>query len=108
MECLYFHPIESVLQFGVVAFGPMVMQAHVTELYLWEMIAVLAILLHHSGYEVPFDGVPGVLGSMSHFHDYHHQNYRRNFGVLGFFDKLHGTDQGYNEYIQRWEKKGSS
>jgi len=105
LECLYFHPVESVAQFGTVVLGPFLLGSHVTLLYLWEFLSIIAILLHHSGYEVPMDGVPGVLGSMSHFHDYHHQKYNRNFGVIGVLDRIHNTDQGYTEHICKWEAK---
>jgi len=105
LECLYFHPVESVINLGTVLTGPLLMQSHVTMLYAWEFVALSMILLHHCGYEVPLDSVPGVISSMSHFHDYHHQNYSRNFGVLGIMDKIHGTDQGYADYHAKWEHK---
>jgi methylsterol monooxygenase len=71
LECLYFHPVESVMQLGTVMLGPLLLGSHVTMLWAWEAVALLNIALHHAGHDVPLDEVPG-LGSMAHQHDYHH------------------------------------
>jgi len=105
LECLYFHPVETVINMGVVGFGPVLCNSHIMVLYAWLVLALLAILLHHSGYELPADGSPGVLDSMSHFHDYHHQNYKRCFGVLGICDKIHGTMEGYDDHVAKWSQQ---
>jgi len=97
LECVYFHPIESLLNFGVVGLGPILMGSHVSMLWLWTGVATSGILIHHCGYEVPGDCVPGFLDSMTHFHDYHHKYYNKAFGVLGILDWVHGT--GYDEYV---------
>jgi len=51
------------------------------------------------------DGIPGLLNSMSHFHDFHHKHFDRAFGVIGLLDWLHGT--GYDEYhdphLKEWD-----
>jgi len=106
LECIYFHPVEAVLNFGVVGSGPLLLGSHVTVLYLFTFIAMVNILVHHCGYEVPLDSVP-KFGSMAHQHDYHHKVFNRNFGVIGICDWLYGTSEGYAEYHARWEQKQS-
>jgi len=102
LESLYFHPVESVLNFGLGA-GPMILGAHVTLLYLFTVIAVANVCIHHCGHEVPLDSPP-FFGSMTHQHDYHHKVFNRNFGVIGICDWLYGTRAGYDAYHERWEQ----
>lgn len=35
--------------------------------------------------------------------DWHHVATKKNFGVLGWLDRLHGTDAGYHDYVKAWE-----
>ena len=102
LECLYFHWWESLQNLGVVAAGPLVLRSHVCMLYVWTAVSMVNILGHHCGYELPGDWTP-LTKSLSHFHDYHHKVFSKNFGVLGFCDWLHGTDKGYREYLDKWE-----
>ena len=102
LECIYFHPVESVLNFGVVASGPLILGSHVTLLYLFTVIGVANVLIHHCGHEVPLDSFG--LGSMTHQHDFHHKVFNRNFGVIGICDTLYGTRAPYDSYHERWEK----
>ena len=105
LAAIYFHPWEDVQNFGVVAAGPLILGSHIMLLYVWEAISVAMILVHHCGYTMPFpaDHSPFCEGSMAHFHDYHHLCFERNFGVLGLLDYLHGTDEGYSDYLAKWE-----
>jgi len=57
IECLYFHPVESVMQLGTVMLGPLLLRSHVTMMWAWEAIALLNIALHHAGHDVPLDEV---------------------------------------------------
>ena len=102
LECLYFHPIESVIQLGTVALGPVLLGSHVVLLYAWIVIALFLVVLHHCGHEVPFDELPR-LGSMTHQHDFHHKAFTCNFGVIGFFDWLYGTRGSYDTWHEQWD-----
>lgn len=110
LECVYFHPYEALTNFGVVGLGPILMKSHVVMLYWWTFAATMGILIHHCGYEVPGDGFPGLLNSMSHFHDFHHKYYNKAFGVIGLCDWIHNT--GYEEYHvpyhQEWKLEAGS
>jgi len=101
-ECLYFHPVESVLQMGTAALGPALLGSHVMLLYAWIVVVLFNVSLHHCGHEVPFDEAP-KLGSMTHQHDYHHKVFNANFGVIGLCDMLYGTRGGYDDYHKRWK-----
>ena len=102
LEAMYFHPVESVLNIGVLLSGPLCLGSHITLVYAFTVIAVLNVLVHHCGHEVPLDSPP-FFGSMTHQHDYHHKVFNRNFGVIGICDWLYGTRAGYDEYHARWE-----
>lgn len=102
LECLYFHPIEALVNFGVVLSGPFLLGSHVSILYFWTVTSLFGILLHHCGYEIPFDNLG--FGSMTQLHDYHHAKYNKVFGVVGILDYLHGTDEGFWEYYLKWHE----
>lgn len=44
-------------------------------------------LLAHSGYDIRT-----IIGTKSSVHDMHHEFGNVNFGIIGFLDKIHGTD----------------
>ena len=104
LECLYFHPIESVLQLGTVVAGPLLLGSHITLMYAWTVIALFNVLLHHCGHEVPCDEVPGLL-SMTAQHDYHHKALKCNYGVIGVFDWLYGTRGSFDAAHEQWQKQ---
>ena len=56
--------------------------------WAWFTAALAGAELHHSGYD--------ILPSWDHeprFHDLHHERFNCNYGLLGVFDLLHGTDE---------------
>ena len=64
--------------------APIIFHSHVTELWFWISIATIDTINNHSGYKIfPASGAS--------FHDYHHESFKYNFGVLGYLDMLHGT-----------------
>jgi len=65
---LYFHPLEMLIQGGTLFFGPMLMRSHITVVFAIAFVGMVAIITHHSGYEVPGDTLPGLAGSMAQFH----------------------------------------
>ena len=101
LGALYSHWFEGLINLGVIIVGPFVLGSHVTLLYLWTAITTAGIVLHHSGYDLPFDAFPGLY-RMAHFHDYHHMRFKTCFGIIGFCDIVHGTDKGYAEYYKRF------
>jgi methylsterol monooxygenase len=103
VEALYFHWLEAISLAPVVTFGPLLVGSHIYAMCLWLCLAVLVVVLHHSGYDVPCDYLPGT-GSLSHFHDYHHKTFTKNYGLLGWLDELHGTNKGWKDYLKKWHE----
>ena len=64
-----------------VLLGPHLMRSHPAVTLAWATFVVLNTTVVHSGYAALSDGR----------HDLHHQRSDCNFGVLGLFDRIHGT-----------------
>jgi sterol desaturase/sphingolipid hydroxylase (fatty acid hydroxylase superfamily) len=79
------HPVEFVLgnfltlSAGVLVFGP-----SLWSVYLFTVLAMLTVLVHHSGYALPW-------APWSVHHDWHHHRVVEAFGTLGIEDRLLGT-----------------
>eukprot|EP01122_Echinamoeba_exundans_P004249 TRINITY_DN1425_c0_g1_i3.p1 TRINITY_DN1425_c0_g1~~TRINITY_DN1425_c0_g1_i3.p1 ORF type:complete len:185 (-),score=9.58 TRINITY_DN1425_c0_g1_i3:43-597(-) len=83
----YTHPVEFLLSNLVpLACGPLLLRSHITTTWIWFVIATIGTEIHHSGYRFPWN-----LDHQPNFHDYHHEAFNFNFGLLGWLDKLHGT-----------------
>lgn len=101
----YCHPFEMLvsnilpLTSAGVIFG-----SHLYTLLIWTVFAVFGTQYHHCGYKMPwsppFDEHP-------HFHDFHHEVFKTNYGALGWLDALHGTDKMWKDRIAREEKAKS-
>lgn len=82
----YAHPVEfAVGNFGTVAAGALLIAPHLASMYLFAVLALLTILVHHSGYSLPWApySVP---------HDWHHYKFKEVFGTTGLLDKVFGTE----------------
>lgn len=87
VTCFYAHPIEYI--FGNIlpaTIGAYLIGAHCTTIWFWIFIGVASTINGHSDYELPF-----TIVSYASFHDWHHQNFKDNYGALTFLDWLHGT-----------------
>ena len=74
--------------------------SHVTLLWLWTVLSVWGILLHHCGFDAPLDDLG--FGSMAQMHDFHHARFNSNFGIVGVLDWMHSTDHGFKEHVKEW------
>mmetsp|Transcript_22699 Transcript_22699/g.28981 ORF Transcript_22699/g.28981 Transcript_22699/m.28981 type:complete len:248 (-) Transcript_22699:50-793(-) len=84
ISAIYAHPVEHiVVNLFPLLLGPILLRAHVVELWFWLAIATLDTINSHCGYYTP--------QSNPAFHDFHHESFRYNFGVLGLLDTFHGT-----------------
>lgn len=82
----YAHPFEFVVgNFGALAAGPLLIQPHLASIYLYSTLALVTILVHHSGYALPW-------APWSIPHDWHHYRFKEIFGTTGLIDRLLGTD----------------
>lgn len=86
ITAIYAHPIEHLMSnVFPVLMGPLLMGSHIATSWLWFALAISTTLVSHCGYHLPLLPSPEA-------HDYHHQKFNQNFGVLGVLDWLHGTD----------------
>merc|ERR1712178_275063 len=86
----YAHPFEMLISNAApLTIGAMILQTHFFTILFWVVFAVLGTQTHHCGYHWPwmfYDHQPT-------FHDYHHEKFTGNYGLLGWLDALHGTDK---------------
>lgn len=90
----YAHPVE--LATGNILpliLGPVLCRAHVATTALWFAVAVIGSQMHHCGYrfESAVLHLPGF-DQQPDFHDFHHEVFRGNYGLIGVLDWFHGTD----------------
>ena len=91
---IYCHPIDHIFSNIIPIFaGPALMQSHNIMVYIWTVYIVLQGLQDHCGYYFPFN----FLFCSPVFHDYHHLKFNSNYGILGFLDWFHGTDEKFRE-----------
>jgi len=82
----YAHPVEFVLgNFLALVAGAWLFLPHLASMYVFTTLSLLTILVHHSGYALPW-------APWSVAHDWHHYRMNEVFGTTGFLDRLLGTD----------------
>ncbi|RKP04418.1 hypothetical protein THASP1DRAFT_9916, partial [Thamnocephalis sphaerospora] len=85
ITAIYAHPIEHLVgNLTPLFLGPVIMRSHVMMLWIWISIGLVNTINSHSGFALPW--MPSPLE-----HDYHHQVFNANYGVLGICDMLHNT-----------------
>ncbi|XP_065078282.1 fatty acid hydroxylase domain-containing protein 2-like [Ochlerotatus camptorhynchus] len=91
---MYAHPFEFVISDMLPVYaGPALMSSHPVTVAIWFVFVMMDTLVDHSGYHVP------VLGS-SEMHDYHHMKFNQCYGLFGWCDTLHGTNEGFRKKKQ--------
>jgi fatty acid hydroxylase domain-containing protein 2 len=87
----YAHPVEFATgNFLTLVFGAFVIAPHILSMYLFSLLALLTVLVHHSGYALPWApwGLP---------HDWHHYRFNEIYGTTGFWDRMLGTDADFRQ-----------
>eukprot|EP01130_Rhizamoeba_saxonica_P013868 TRINITY_DN5970_c0_g1_i1.p1 TRINITY_DN5970_c0_g1~~TRINITY_DN5970_c0_g1_i1.p1 ORF type:complete len:316 (+),score=34.88 TRINITY_DN5970_c0_g1_i1:93-1040(+) len=105
LAAAYCHPIEMVISNIIpLAGGALLLKSHITTLWIWICLVVIGTQTHHCGYRLPtsffYDEQPD-------FHDFHHEKFHYNFGLLGWLDAWHGTDKLWQERVKQ-HKEGKS
>ncbi|KAI9598126.1 hypothetical protein BDF19DRAFT_433580 [Syncephalis fuscata] len=101
IAAIYAHPIEHLFANLLPLFaGPIIMQSHVMVFWLWLCIGLVNTINSHCGFALPF--MPSPLD-----HDYHHQVFNANYGVLGVLDTLHNTRGGFEAWRSSWRPEDS-
>lgn len=94
----YCHPLEMIVSNILpLTMGAVLARSHVFTFWVWTIMAVIGTQVHHSGYRMPwtfsYDEEPN-------FHDFHHERFTVNYGLLGLLDRLHGTDKLWRDRIE--------
>lgn len=109
-----FHPIEGVIQIGVVPLVMFILPVHESVLMLFTFFLSLISVYGHCGFELR----PNKVGVFSMFntslhHYQHHQFVRYNFGIyLNYWDRLFKTnypkyEESFNELKEKIKLKNS-
>lgn len=103
-----FHPIEGIIQIGVVLLVAFVLSIHEYVLFLFTFFLLFISVYGHSGYELrpnKWKGFNIFNTSLHHFQ--HHQFVRYNFGIyLNVWDKLFNSDYpAYEEAFNKLSKE---
>jgi methylsterol monooxygenase len=94
----YCHPLEEIAVNALPCFlGPIFMGAHFVTMWLWLLVANVVAVNAHCGYQF----------TDCLFHDFHHENPKTNFGILGILDWFHGTDDLFYDKIGGQSKWGN-
>jgi len=92
MASEYAHWFEfTTANFGTLACGVVLLAPSLPAIYVYTVVALSTVLVHHSGYAVPW-------ASWAVHHDWHHFRYKECFGTLGVIDRLLGTDEEFRTF----------
>jgi sterol desaturase/sphingolipid hydroxylase (fatty acid hydroxylase superfamily) len=84
----YAHPVEHIVSNIVPIAAPArIFKVHIITFWIFIVGSMVQGLLAHSGYDIRT-----IIGTKSSVHDMHHEFGNVNFGIIGFLDKIHGTD----------------
>eukprot|EP01026_Neomeris_dumetosa_P044496 TRINITY_DN37539_c0_g1_i2.p1 TRINITY_DN37539_c0_g1~~TRINITY_DN37539_c0_g1_i2.p1 ORF type:complete len:281 (-),score=-1.03 TRINITY_DN37539_c0_g1_i2:297-1139(-) len=85
----YAHPLENLMvNMLPLLVGPLILGSHPLVSTFWMCFAAFNSVYTHSGYDIP--GLPSV-----NIHDFHHMNFRENYGVIGLMDFIFGTNRKF-------------
>eukprot|EP01126_Amoeba_proteus_P045804 TRINITY_DN514_c0_g2_i6.p1 TRINITY_DN514_c0_g2~~TRINITY_DN514_c0_g2_i6.p1 ORF type:complete len:255 (+),score=2.94 TRINITY_DN514_c0_g2_i6:82-846(+) len=101
----YSHPVEWLFSNLLpVIVGPALFNLHIFYLWVWLCVSIISTQIHHSGYKFPWYYNNPFLGDQPHFHDYHHEYFNCNYGLLGLLDWFHETDLPYRTRNKKSKK----
>jgi methylsterol monooxygenase len=100
----YCHPLEMLISnVGPLFGGAIIAQSHLYTVYVWVIFAVLGTQTHHCGYHWPWmahDHQPS-------FHDFHHEKFTVNYGMLTWLDRLHNTDHKWVLHLNKQKEQSN-
>jgi sterol desaturase/sphingolipid hydroxylase (fatty acid hydroxylase superfamily) len=102
-----FHPLEAVVEQGIVFIFYFTLPIHITHLALFFLFSIIYNIYGHLGYELyPRSFASSKIGkwvNTSTSHNQHHQYFKGNYGLyLLFWDRIFGTIR--EDYDQRFEE----
>lgn len=91
LTVFYVHPIEHIfVNVLPILSGPLILQTHPLFTWFWILFSLIVAMSNHSGWYY----IVNLLGPPL-FHDYHHNLFIGNYGLIGLFDYIHGTDKSF-------------
>jgi len=91
VTAIYAHCVEhAISNLMPIVLGIFLMGSHIITGWLWFCMAIANTLNDHSGYHFPFMHSPEM-------HDFHHLKFTNCYGITGFLDWFHGTDNMFRE-----------
>lgn len=102
-----FHPLEAVIESGILLLIVFVMPAHPMAIFIFLLIMTFINVLGHLGYELYPKGFLkhplGKLNNTSVHHNMHHQFFNCNYGLyFNLWDRIMGTN--HPDYNSNFEK----
>ena len=83
------HPVEFAIgNFLTMVGGALILAPHLVSMYLFALLGLMTILIHHCGYALPW--APWAVP-----HDWHHYRFKELFGTVGLLDRVFGTDEEF-------------
>jgi Delta7-sterol 5-desaturase len=102
-----FHPLEAIVEFGIVPFIALFMPLHISTLFVFTLWSMLFNIMGHSGYEFFPSGftkhpIFKWLNTSTH-HNLHHSRSGANYSLyFNFWDRVMGTN--HPQYDEIFEK----
>lgn len=104
LAAVYAHPLEFGVQNIMPLFFPyLLLRSHLYTFYIGIILNVLGTQIHHCGYRLPPWAFPVGVSKWSaqpNFHDFHHETFQGNYGILGLLDSLHGTSERWQAALK--------
>jgi len=105
-----FHPVEAVIQIGIIPLVAMVLPIHVFVLIGFSAFMLLVSVYGHCGYELRANKPPifAIFNNSIH-HNQHHQFFKYNFGLyLNLWDRIFKTNHPtYDEVTEKFKLKAN-
>jgi sterol desaturase/sphingolipid hydroxylase (fatty acid hydroxylase superfamily) len=103
LAAAYAHPIEFIVGDIIpLMLPPILLRSHLLLFWIWTIFGNISTQIHHSGYRFPW--TYEHVTEQPDFHDFHHENFVGNYGVLGFYDWLFGTNASWIQRKQLLKK----
>lgn len=106
-----FHPLEAVVEFGIIAFVPYLFPIHPLAIFIFLLIMMIYNVYGHLGYELYPKGfsrsVVGKWINTSVNHNQHHEHFTGNYGLYFlWWDRWMGTlRKDYDEHFDAVKAK---
>ena len=97
LSSLYAHPVELVFGNALSTLAPPFLFG--TNIYIFYgmlVIGVCSTMSDHSGFCFPWSSS----SIQPDFHDWHHEKFDENFGLLGICDRFHNTSR---KWLKQWK-----